>query len=92
MTKAELVNQVQENSKGNLTKKASEELVNSVFEAITNSLTTGGKFAFPGFGTFTVKERAARKGRNPKTGEEINIIASKTVGFKPASRLKETLN
>ena len=48
-----------------------------------------GRFAVPGFGTFDVKTRAARKGRNPKTGEEIDIPASKTVAFKPAGALKD---
>ncbi|MBT5633626.1 MAG: HU family DNA-binding protein, partial [Nitrospina sp.] len=49
------------------------------------------RFAYPSFGTFTVRSRKARKGRNPRTGEEIKIKASKTVGFKPAPTLKNSL-
>ncbi|MBU6160286.1 MAG: HU family DNA-binding protein [Myxococcales bacterium] len=50
-----------------------------------------GRFSYPGFGTFSVKERAAREGRNPKSKEKIQIAASKSVGFKPAAKLKDSL-
>jgi DNA-binding protein HU-beta len=60
--------------------------------ALTNALTRGEDVALVGFGTFTVKERSARTGRNPVTGEEIQIDASWTVGFKPGKAMKDALN
>ena len=87
MTKAELISTVS----GDYTKKDAEAVVNAVFEAIKGTLTDDGNFSFPGFGTFKVKSRAARKGRNPRTGAEITIKASKTVTFKPAPSFKGSL-
>ena len=87
MTKAELISAVS----GDYTKKDIEVLVNAVFETIKTNLASDGTFSFPGFGTFKVKARAARKGRNPRTGAEITIAASKTVTFKPAPKLKGSL-
>jgi len=91
MTKAELIDAVI-NSKGvpeNLSKKAVQAVIETTFEEIRKSIKKEDRFAFPGFGTFNKKKRAARKGRNPKTGKEITIKAQTTVGFKPASSLKE---
>jgi DNA-binding protein HU-beta len=65
--------------------------VDAVFATIKDALAADGGFSFPGFGTFKVKTRAARKGRNPRTGAVINIAASKTVTFKPAPSFKNTL-
>jgi DNA-binding protein HU-beta len=92
MTKAELVDQVVKASKStNLSKKAAGEIVDVIFEEVGKAIKKDARFAFPGFGTFSVKKRAARSGRNPRTGETIKIKASKTVGFKPAPGLKKGL-
>ncbi len=92
MTKSELIERVMtsiDNEK--LTKKLTEEVVEATFEAMKEALLQDNRFSFPGFGTFTVKERAARKGRNPQTGEPIDIPASRTVAFKPAPKFKNSL-
>jgi DNA-binding protein HU-beta len=92
MTKAELVDQVVKASKGtNLSKKTTADIVDAIFDEVGKAIKKDARFSYPGFGTFTVKRRAARKGRNPRTGAEIRIKASKTVGFKPAPSLKNTL-
>ncbi len=91
MTKAELLNNVS-SKVANLTKKQTGEVVDAVFAALTEAITTSERFSYPGFGTFTVKNRAAREGRNPRTNEPIKIKASKTVGFKPAPKLKDVIN
>jgi len=88
MTKADLIETV--SAKG-MTKKAAAELVDALFVTIGKSIKKEGRFAYPGFGTWTVRSRKARKGRNPQTGAEIKIKASKTVGFKPAKELKSGL-
>lgn len=74
-----------------LSKTASGAAVDAVFEAITKQLKKEGKFSLVGFGTFSVRKRAARKGRNPATGAEIKIKASKSVGFKQGAELKKTI-
>src|SRR5262245_7156268 len=92
MTKAEFIDQVVKTSEEmDLTKKAAGELIDSIFNIVGRAIKKDGRFSYPGFGTFTMKKRAARKGRNPRTGTEIRIKASKTVGFKPAPSLKKTL-
>lgn len=92
MTKGELVDQVVKASKNtNLSKKVASELIDVVFDTVGKAIKKEARFSYPGFGTFTVKKRAARKGRNPRTGAEIRIRASKTVGFKPAPSLKKSL-
>ncbi len=88
MTKAELVHVVA--GKG-LTKKAAAELVDALFETIGKTIKKEKRFSYPGFGTWTVRERKARMGRNPQSGEAIKIKASKTVGFKPSKELKKGL-
>lgn len=88
MTKAELVDAVRNTQDLNLTKKDAEALVNAVFDNVKTAITKDKRFSYPGFGTFSVRERKARKGRNPRTGDEITIPASKTVGFKPAPKFK----
>lgn len=72
-----------------LTKAQASDAVNAVFETITDELVANGKFSLIGFGNFEVRERAARKGRNPQTGEEIEIAATKVPAFKPGKNLKE---
>jgi len=92
MTKSELIDKVsQAVNDDRLTKKLIEEVIVATFDEIKSSLSGGDRVSFPGFGSFNVKERAARKGRNPQTGAPIDIPASKTVSFKPASKLKESL-
>lgn len=88
MTKAELIDIVAEQVEG-VAKSDIGRVHDAIFETIVRALEAEGRFAVPGFGTFDVKERAARKGRNPQTGQEIDIPASKTVGFKPAGALKD---
>jgi DNA-binding protein HU-beta len=90
MTKAELIEKVQGNAAG-LNKKQTGELVDTVFEVLGVAIKKDGRFSYPGFGTFSVKKRKARKGRNPRTGKEITIKASKTVSFKAAPTLKDKL-
>lgn len=75
-----------------LTKKQAAEAYDAVFEAITDHLAQGDRVQCPGFGSFSVSERSARKGRNPATGEEITIPASKNAKFKAGKDLKESLN
>lgn len=87
--KVELVQKVVE--KTNLTKKDVTATVEALFEAIQEELAAGEKVQLIGFGTFEVRERAARKGRNPQTGEEIEIAASKVPGFKAGKALKDAV-
>ena len=91
MNKGELIEAVQGKLGEEATKRQAEEAVASVLEAIAEGVKADKKVQIIGFGTFEVKERAARKGRNPKTGEEMQIKASKSVGFKPSSTLKGSL-
>ena len=90
MRKTDLVSVVKE--KAGLTKDGAEKAVNAVFEAIGDELKNGGSVQLIGFGTFDVQERAARKGRNPLTGEEIEIKASKSPRFKAGKGLKDKVN
>lgn len=90
MKKAELVEAVAE--KAGLTKADATRAIDATFEAIKGVLVNGDKITVPGFGTFSVGERAARDGRNPQTGETVHIAASKSAKFKAASALKEALN
>jgi DNA-binding protein HU-beta len=90
MTKQELITNVANGAE--LTKKDAEKAVNAVFTAITETLSAGDKLQIVGFGTFEVRERAARKGRNPQTGAEIEIVASKAPAFKAGKALKEAVN
>ena len=92
MTKAELVDAVHDASGvPDLTKKKTAEIIDAVFDSLKGAVAEDGRFAFPGFGTFAVKERQARTGHNPRTGAVIKIPASKTVGFKPAPTFKGDL-
>jgi len=90
MTKAEIVEQIYE--KVGFSKKESAELVEIVFDVIKDSLVAGEKVKFSGFGNFLVREQNARKGRNPQTGEEIQLEARRVLTFKPSLVLKNTLN
>jgi|TARA_B100001971_G_C18225398_1_gene560052 DNA-binding protein HU-beta len=90
MTKGELIAVVQSRD-GDLTKKAAREIIDCVFKTIAKDIKKSGRFSYPEFGTFTLRKRKARTGRNPQTGEKLKIKASKTVGFKPAPTLKASL-
>lgn len=90
MNKAELVGSVAE--KAGLTKKDAEKAVTAVFESIENSLARGDKVSLVGFGTFEPRRRAARKGRNPQTGREIDIPASVLPVFRAGKTLKEAVS
>lgn len=90
MTKAELITAVAQ--KTNLSKKDSDKAVAAVLEVITETLKSGEKVSLVGFGTFEVKERAAREGINPRTKEKITISASKLPVFKAGKALKEEVS
>lgn len=89
--KADLVNSIVESVEG-LTKKQATAAFETVFAAMTDALKGGDSIKVPGFGTFSVSERASRKGRNPATGATITIKASKNVRFKSGKDLKEAIN
>lgn len=88
--KQDLITKVAEAT--SLTKKDSAAAVDAVFATITNYLSAGEKVQLIGFGNFEVRERAARTGRNPQTGQEIKIAASKTPAFKAGKALKDVVN
>ena len=90
MTKADLVNDV--SNAAELTKKDAERLVEIVFESIIDSLNRGEKIELRGFGSFRVRERGSRRGRNPKTGAAVNIPAKRVPYFKAGKELKELIN
>lgn len=90
MNKAELVADIAERM-GEPKMKA-EEAVNAVFDAITAALKNGDEVRLPAFGVFVVSESAARKARNPQTGEEVLVPAGKRARFRPGKALKEALN
>lgn len=89
MNKTELVKKVMEDAE--LTKAQAEKAVASILTGVKDTLAAGEKVQLLGFGTFEVRERAARKGRNPQTGEEMDIAASKVPAFKPGKELKEAV-
>lgn len=89
MTKADLIDTVAK--KVNLTNKAAKESVQAVFNAIGDALKKGDKVVVTGFGTFMVRSRASRTGRNPQTGASINIPARKTPGFTAGKALKKSV-
>lgn len=89
MTKSTIAKLVAESAK--IDKKEAELAVSAVFDAIENELATGGKVQIAGFGTFKVKERAARTGRNPRTNETIEIAAARLPVFTAAKALKDAV-
>ena len=90
MNKAELIDAVADDSE--LTKASAARALDSAIENITNALRGGDSVTLVGFGTFTVRQREARMGRNPRTGEAIQIKASRVPGFKAGKALKDALN
>ncbi|MBV9860128.1 MAG: HU family DNA-binding protein [Alphaproteobacteria bacterium] len=90
MNRNELVDAVA--GKTDLKKSEASKAVDAVFESITDALREGGEVRLVGFGTFSVSSRAASEGRNPRTGEKIQIAASKQPKFKPGKGLRDSLN
>ncbi len=90
MTKAELVEEVARVS--DLTKKHSEVIVDTVFHSIIQALHRGEKIELRGFGSFRLRQREPRKGRNPKTGDKVDVPPKKVPYFKPGKELKELIN
>jgi integration host factor subunit beta len=90
MTKAELVDEVARVVQ--LTKKQAETIVNIVFDSIVDSLRSGQKIELRGFGSFRLRSRKSRTGRNPKTGEKVDVPSKKIPYFKPGKELKELIN
>ncbi|MBS5113376.1 MAG: HU family DNA-binding protein [Coprobacillus cateniformis] len=90
MNKTELVEKVAESA--GLTKTQAEAAINAFVETITDGLKAGDKITLKGFGTFEVRQRDAREGRNPRTGETMTIAASKAPAFKASSALKNVIN
>ncbi len=89
MNRTELINAVA--STADLSKKKATEAIDAATTTITKALKKGDSVTLLGFGTFSVRKRAARKGRNPQTGEPIKIKASKTAAFKPGKALRDAL-
>ena len=90
MNKKDLIDAIADGS--GINKSQADTALNVFVESVSNALAGGNDVALPGFGSFVVKDRAARQGRNPRTGETINIAASKAPGFKASSVLKKKLN
>lgn len=90
MTKADLVETVAKEAE--MTKKDAEKLVEIIFDTIIKTLNNGEKIELRGFGSFRLRERNARQGRNPKTGETVDIPAKRVAYFKPGKDLKEIVN
>jgi integration host factor subunit alpha len=90
MTKNDIIQNIHKNL--GYSKKDSAQLVENVFEIIKENLARGEKIKISGFGSFTVKEKQAQKGRNPQTGDEIEIGARKVLTFKPSQVLRKVLN
>ena len=90
MTKAQLVDEVARNTE--LTKKHAELIVNTVFDSIVRSLRKGEKIELRGFGSFRIRQRGPRIGRNPKTGDRVQVPPKRIPYFKPGKELKELLN
>lgn len=90
MTKAELVDEVAKSS--DLSKKDAEIIVQTVLDSIIESLRAGQKVELRGFGSFRLRNRSSRQGRNPKTGEKVHVPAKQVPYFKPGKELKELIN
>jgi integration host factor subunit alpha len=90
VTKADLVNCIYKNL--DITKKESAIIIDELFEIIKKTLESGEKVKISGFGNFVVRQKETRKGRNPHTGDELEIAARKVVTFKPSQVLKRALN
>jgi len=91
MTKAELVEKVSDKVDG-LTKKQTEVIINTIFDSIKDALATGDKIEIRGFGSFKIRARKEREGRNPKTGSPVSVPAKKVPFFKAGKELKELVD
>jgi integration host factor subunit alpha len=91
MTKADLVEIVYEKI-GGLSKKESQDIVEAIFETMKSSLKQGEKIKISGFGNFTLRDKRPRKGRNPQTGDDIQITARRVLTFRPSQILKTHIN
>lgn len=89
MTKNELIEKVAK--KSHLTKRATDDAINATFNIISDALVRGEKVVISGFGTFLIRSRAARRGRNPQTGQVIQIPQKKTPGFTAGKTLKRAI-
>jgi integration host factor subunit beta len=90
MTKADLIDEVSRLAE--LTRKDSEVIVEAIFDSVVRSLRAGDKIEIRGFGSFRTRQRKARMGRNPKTGEKVEVPAKKIPFFKPSKELKDLVN
>ncbi len=90
MNKAQLVDKIAEGA--DISKASAGRALDAFLEAVSDSLKEGDQVALVGFGTFSVRDRAARTGRNPQTGQEIKIAAAKVPGFKAGKALKDAVN
>ncbi|MBK5273946.1 MAG: integration host factor subunit alpha [Desulfuromonadales bacterium] len=90
MTKADIAEKIQDST--GLTKKESAEMMEAVFSIMKNTLESGETLKISGFGSFLVKEKADRRGRNPQTGEAITIKARRILTFKPSNLLRDAIN
>ncbi len=90
MNKTELINAVA--AKAEITKADAQKIGDAVFDAINEGLVAGGKAILPGFGSFEVRNRTARVGRNPRTGEQIKIAAARVPAFKPGKAMKDAVS
>lgn len=90
MTKADLIDEVSRIAE--LTRKDSEIIVESIFDSVVNSLRAGDKIEIRGFGSFRTRQRKPRVGRNPKTGDRVEVPAKKIPFFKPSKELKDLVN
>lgn len=88
MTKQDLIETIHKDNKWGLNKKSTGEVIEAVFSMVSKAIKKDRRFSYPGFGIFKVRNRQARSGRNPQTGQKIRIKASKTVGFRPAKELR----
>ena len=90
MTKADLVDKV--TGLGDLTRRDSEVIVDTLFESVIGALKSGGKIEVRGFGSFRTRQRKARTGRNPKTGDKVDVPAKRVPFFKPSKELRDAVN
>ncbi|WP_299013502.1 nucleoid-associated protein HU-beta [uncultured Photobacterium sp.] len=90
MNKTQLVDKIAENA--DISKASAGRALDAFIDAVSDTLKEGDQVSLVGFGTFSVRERAARTGRNPQTGEEIQIAAAKVPGFKAGKALKDSVN
>ena len=90
MTKADLVDKV--TALGDLTRRDGEVIVDTLFEAVIGALRSGDKIEIRGFGSFRTRQRNARTGRNPKTGDKVDVPAKRVPFFKPSKELRDSVN